>query len=949
MTNRASPPEAADDKRAKLRELLAKKAREPKRAPLSFAQRRLWFMDQLTPGSAAFNVAGGVRLRGALDVAALRRSLEEIVRRHEILRTTFPASRGEPAQVVHPAMSIPLEIVEVGGKNRAIEIERLARDIARRAFQLAAGPLVRTALLGREQDWVLVIAMHHIVADGWSVGVFVRELAVLYDAFQHGDAPPIEPLPLQYADFVAWQKTRLTGDQAEGSIAYWRGHLAGIEPLDLPLDRPRGLVRADRGGQIATSIPRDLASALGALARSERSTLYMVLLAALSLLLGRLTGQDDIAVGSPVAGRERREIEPLIGFFVNTLVMRTSLHGAPTFRELLRRVRDVALGAYAHQELPFDLVVDALKVERDLSTTPLFQVMFALQNAPLGALRLGDLEVEGFEVDPGVATYDLTLTLTEGPEGLSGTWEYASDIFDAATVERIARCYLSLLESVAAKPDRACSAYELMPPSERQTVLFAWNETASRIPLAVPLHRHVEVVAARAPDAPAIVAGDVTLSYGELARRSNRLARHLVAAGVSPGGYVGLAMDRSVDFVVSVLAVLQAGAAFIPLDPAQPAERLDYMANDARIEHVITHEGGISPCSAPTICLDRDADAIAAHDAAAPSIAVAPESAAYVVYTSGSTGAPKAVVIPHRGITNRMLWEQQAFPLEPHDRVLAIATVGFDASIWEIFRALLAGAALVVVPPGLHRDIGRVVELIEAQGITEMAVVPAVLEALLGDERFGRAGSLTDVVVAGEALSPTLAQRFLERVTARLRNFYGQTEVSIDTAFWTCAPGDRDRSVPIGRPLGNTKIHVLDARLEPVPVGVEGDLYVGGAGLARGYLRRPGLTADRFVPDPYGPPGARLYRSGDRARYHEGGVLEFRGRKDHQVKVRGMRVELGEIEQALLLHPAIREALVIMQRAPDRSLEDVLDEIEQLSDAEVQAFLDQPARERHGH
>ena len=892
--------------------------------PLSFSQQRLWFLEHLEPGLGFNHIHAAIRAEGELDTDALRRSLTEIVRRHESLRTNFRMVDGSPVQVVAPPREFPLpqtDLRHLRGREQEDEVERRDYEEAHLPFDLEHDPLFRGQLLvlGPTRH-VLLLTMHHVISDGWSIGVMIRELGVLYEAFRAGRPSPLPELELQYTDFAAWQREYLSGAVLERQLDYWRKQLGGVATLELQTDHPRPPVQSFRGRSHWFTVPRALTSGLHALAQREGATLFMVGLAAFDVLLSRYSGQDDVVVGTPIANRNRIEIEPLVGFFVNTLVMRTDLSGDPTFRELVRRVRETALGAYGHQDLPFEKLVDEVQPERDLSRNPLFQVMFALQNAPGKELVLTGLRLTWEPPASGTSKFDLMLWMQEQEGELTAVLEYNTDLFDAATIRRMERHYLRVLESVVADPEVRVSEVPLLDSPERRAVLRDPNATAAPYP-ATTIHALVEAQARRTPHAPAVTFERETLTFAELEDRAGRLAAFLRGRGVGPEVRVGVCMERSPELVVSLLAVLKAGGAYVPLDPSYPRDRLAYVAEDAAVPLVLTQErlaGVLPPGGAEVLHVDAGWARIAAE---APFAAGEgdPDALAYVIYTSGSTGRPKGAMNAHRGVANRLLWMQEAYGLDASDAVLQKTPFSFDVSVWEFFWPLATGARLVLARPDGHRDPAYLSGVIAREGITTLHFVPSMLHAFLDAADLERCGGLRRVVCSGEALPRELQDRFHARLPeVELHNLYGPTEAAVDVTHWRCEPGSARHSVPIGRPVANTRIYVLDARMSPVPVGVPGELYIGGVQVGRGYLGRPDLTAERFVPDPFaGEGGARLYRTGDRVRRLAGGEIEYLGRLDEQVKIRGFRIEPGEIEHALVRQPGVREcAVVVREDAP---------------------------------
>jgi amino acid adenylation domain-containing protein/thioester reductase-like protein len=905
-------------------------SRESNSFPLSFGQERLWFLDQLEPGNPVYNESGAVRLRGRVDVNALERALNEIVGRHEILRTTFVAEDGRPVQVVAPSLTVPLPVVKLGGFPPAeceARARQLAAEYARLPFDLAQGPLLRAVLLRLdEQDHVIIMTMHHIICDAWSIGVLIREMAVVYEAFSAGNASPLSDLPIQYADFAHWQRQWLQDEVLETQLAYWSKQLAGHLPvLQLPTVGPRPAIQSYRGATHTFVLPPTLTERLKELGRREGVTLFMTLLGAFQTLLYRYTAQEDIIVGSPIAGRNRPEIEGLIGFFVNLLPLRTNLSGRPSFRELLQRVRDVALGAVAHQDIPFEKLVEKLQLERSLSHAPVFQVGFALQNVPLPALEYPGLRLTPFEFESGTAKLDLTLQLSEGPAGLSGRVDYSTELFDAATIARMTEHFQTLLEGIVANPSQRLSALPLLTETERHQVLVEWNNTQADYPKDSCVHELFEAQVARTPDAVALVFEDEQLTYRELNARANQVAHGLQRLGVGPEVRVGICLERSPEMIVGLLGVLKAGGAYVPLDPAYPRQRLSFMVEDAQVSVLLTQYrlltglqlSNLIP-SLNILCLDADWPVIAEESDASPLSLVTVAGLAYVIYTSGSTGTPKGVMIEHRGIGNLALAQIRAFDVRPDSRVLQFSSLCFDASVSEIFMALLAGGTLCVVSRESVLPGPDLIRLLREQAITTVTLPPSVLAALPVEEL----PALRTIIVAGESCSAELVARWGRG--RRMFNGYGPTEATVCAAIGECI--ENGRTPPIGRPIANTRIYLLDSSLQPVPIGVPGELYIGGIGLARGYLNRPELTAEKFVGLRIADRGLRieepeirkakpeiLYRTGDLARYLPDGNIEFLGRTDHQVKLRGFRIELGEIEAVLRQHPGIREAIVLLR------------------------------------
>ncbi|MEV6868896.1 amino acid adenylation domain-containing protein, partial [Streptosporangium subroseum] len=889
------------------------------RLPLSFAQQRLWFLDQLEPGSLEYNVPLTLRLEGPLDVAALGAALDAIVERHEVLRTRLVAVGGVPYQVVDPAAGFGLSVTDLSGEpDASARARELVAADAVTPFDLAAGPLFRGRLIRiGADDHVLSLCTHHVVSDKWSVGVLRGELSALYDVFGRGEPSPLTPLAVQYGDFAVWQRDRLRGDTLDGQLGCWRERLAGAPVLELPTDRSRPAVRTSAGDLVEFAVPATAVEALRELSRQSGATMFMTLLSAFTVLLGRYAGQDDVVVGTPIANRNRSEIEGLIGFFVNTLVLRTDLSGDPTFAELVGRVRREALGAYAHQDVPFEQVVDALAADRDRSRTPIFQVMFDYGHGEAGDGRpdLGGLGVADEGLPHDTALFDLTLALAEdGEGGLDGAFEFSVDLFDRPTVTRMAGNLLALLEAIAGNAERHLSEVAVLGAEEHRRVVEEWNDTA--VPaVTTAVYESITAQAAARPEAIALEADGRSLTYAELDARANRLANHLRGIGVGPEIVVGLCVERGPDMVVAALAVWKAGGAYLPLDPDHPAERLGYMLADSGAGLLVAHRAAagdlveqVALAGGRTLWLD-DPGTAATLDAASPVAPAAPVDGAgrlaYVIYTSGSTGRPKGVMVAHDGLANVMSAMASQPGVDAGDTVLAVTTLGFDIAGLELFLPLTRGARVVVASHETARSPEALAAEIERHGVTVMQATPATWQMLLDAGWRGSAG--LRVWCGGEALPASLADGIGARCAA-LWNLYGPTETTIWSSRQAVSPGSR---VSLGRPIANTTMYVLDRCLQPLPVGVPGELFIGGAGVARGYAGRPELTAERFVPNPFAADGSRLYRTGDRARWGIGGELEFLGRVDDQVKVNGFRIEPGEVEAALRAHPTVAHAVVV--------------------------------------
>ncbi|MFK4105085.1 amino acid adenylation domain-containing protein, partial [Streptomyces sp. NPDC019531] len=882
-----------------------------------------------------------LRLSGVLDREALRAAVRDVVVRHESLRTVFPQVAGTPYQQILPAdaVDVPMPVDEV---DEAALADGMARE-TRRGFDLAAEPPVRTRLFRLdEHEHVLVLVLHHIAGDGWSGGPLSRDLAQAYQARCEGQEPGWAPLPVQYADYTLWQH-RLLGDQHDPDsvfgrqLEYWTRTLTDLPvQIPLPLDRPRPRVASYRGDYITLESDPQLHVRLVELARAHGASLFMVLQAGLATLLSRLGAGNDVPIGSPIAGRTDQALDDLVGFFVNTLVLRTDTSGNPTFTQLVERVRETALSAYSHQDIPFEYLVEVLNPTRSLSHHPLFQVMLALQNAPRAGFDLPGLEVTEGPASTRTAKFDLAFNVSERftpdgtPAGLKCQVEFATDVFDAESVRMLTQRWTRLLDELTDNPNQHVSDVDVLLPGERQQVLVEWNDTAVEVP-ARTLPVLFEEQATRTPDATAVVCEGIEVSYADLDARANRLARHLVGRGVGTESVVGVCLERGIDLVVALLGVLKAGAAYLPIDPEQPSERAEFMLADAGAVCVVTSQpaAGALPDHINRLVLDDPATIDVLSALASDTLtdgehggALLPGHAAYVLFTSGSTGRPKGVVVPHAGIVNRLLGMQARFALVPGERVLQKTPFGFDVSVWEFFWPLLTGGVLVVARPGGHRDPAYLAGLIESEHISTVHFVPSMLEAFLREPAASAGGGLTRVVCSGEALPAGVRDRFFEVFGqgVELHNQYGPTEASVDVTAWQCGPGEP--TVPIGAPVANTRLYVLDGSLSPVPAGVGGELYLAGIQLARGYANRAGLTAERFVADPFGPAGSRMYRTGDVVRWRADGKLEFVGRTDDQVKIRGFRIELGEIEAVLARCPGVGQAAVVVRedREQDKRL-----------------------------
>ena len=898
--------------------------------PLSYQQQRLWFVDRLDPESGtAYLMPVALRLTGALDREAFRAALNRVVARHEVLRTAFVECDGVPQLAIAPPdIGMPLREDDLSALTEAAREVRLRTILAEEAavpFALTTAPLVRCRLVRLAQaEHAVVLVQHHIVSDGWSLGLLVKDVATAYAALAAGQGDALPPLPVQYADYAAWQRESLDTPAMRARLDAWRDRLRDAPTLlALPLDRPRPPRQRFAGAHVPVALPPELVDALRAFATARDLTPFNVLLAAWSVLLSRLSGQRDLVVGVSAANRGQRELEGLIGFFVNTLALRVDLRDDPALETFLDRVGDVARDAQAGQGLPFEMLVDAVRPARSLAHSPLFQAMLNFDNTPAGALDVPGLRIDPLPLPAETTHFDLTLALQDDGRRIAGRLEYATDLFDEATVERWARHFLATLRSLlASAADAPVSAIEVMGADDRARVVHGFNATDAQVEETLLIHRLFEVQALRTPQAIAVEFEGTTLSFAELDARANRLARFLRAAGCGPDVLVGIGMERSLEMVIAQLGVMKAGAAFLPLDPSYPLDRLVYMLEDARPPVLLTQASLKAMWPAQpgrcTLALDRDwaqvrACAAAPLDATgdAPA-ALTPDHLAYVIYTSGSSGRPKGVMAHHRGIANHMCWLRAHHPMSTDDILVQKTPFSFDAAIWDFFSALICGAKLLMAAPGRHFDVEYLIDLIVRGGATRLKLVPTLLRAMLEHPRMAECTCLREVFSGGEALPYDLAQRFFAVLPDTiLYNHYGPTETSVNVAYGRCFPGDRSGRAPIGWPIANTRIYIVDEAMRPLPIGAPGEMLLGGVQVARGYLHRPDLTEERFIADPVDPAGGRVYRSGDLCRWLADGSVEYLGRNDFQVKIRGFRIELGEIEAQLLEHPDVREAVVV--------------------------------------
>lgn len=885
---------------------------------LSSAQQRLWFLDRYDPNSSTYNIPAMFRLKGRIDLAALDQAIAGLMSRHEALRTVFSEAGGRPFQRVLPSLRVTVDVIDVRRDTDPHSSARAQVQLeALRPFDLAEGPLVRATLVTEaDESHTLLLVLHHIVCDGWSLGIIAKELGVLYDAALAQTPPALEPLRIQYADYAAWQRGQVEETAQRTQLEYWKQVLGDQPPvLQLPSDRVRPPVQTFPGRNISALLPADLLRRVKAVGQQEGATLFMTLLAAFNSLLFRYTGQEDLAVGTPIANRRREDTEGLIGFFVNTLVLRTAVHGSDSFRQLLRRTRDTALGAFEHQDVPFEKLVEELHPARDVSRSPFFQVLFVLQNAPFSPLRLSGFAPSPLEYPGGTSKFDLTLFTEETSDGLLATVEFNTDLFDERTIRRMLGHYRQLLESIAADPDQCVASLTLLTPAERHQILFEWNASARAHDQRQTVHERFEAQAAATPDAVAVEAAGTATTYRQLNARANALARHLRSLGVTPEGRVGICLPRSLDMVTAVLAVLKAGGAYVALDATYPAERLRLMLDDAAVALVL-----VNPSTAnalPTgnrvqVDLTAISDQILATDEN-PSAVTGPDNMVYVTYTSGSTGRPKGIAMIQSAVLNLLDWMLRTTAL-PGARTLQFASLGFDVSFQDMFSTWLSGGTLVLISDEERKDVRGLAPLVCERQIHRLFIPAVALQQLA--EGFQDDPTLVSVlrkVIAGSEqlmVTDALTGMFRRLPDCSLHNEYGPSETHVVTELalprspdaWPARP-------PIGRPIDNTQIYLLDRGMQPLPAGVPGELFIGGAGLARGYLGLEQVTAERFIPNPFGT--GRLYRTGDLARYLPDGTIEFLGRIDHQMKIRGYRVEPGEVEAALEEHTGVREAVVM--------------------------------------
>ncbi|HET8844323.1 MAG TPA: amino acid adenylation domain-containing protein, partial [Ktedonobacteraceae bacterium] len=893
----------------------------PTPLPLSFAQQRLWFLDQLEPASPRYNITGAVRLQGQLNEQAFSASIQALLQRHESLRTSFGSQQGVPCQVIAPTLQLSLPLVDLTGlapEQHDRLVHELARQEALQPFVLQVGPLLRGWLLRTSPEHhVLVLSLHHIITDGWSMQVLISEVTRLYSHLLHQPSAPLPPLPLHYADYALWQRAWLQGERLEQLLAYWRTHLQGAPSLlSLPTDHPRPQMQSFHGASCQLRLSKSLVASFKALCSQQEVTLFMGLLAAFQILLARYSGQDDLLIGIPIANRSQAELDGVIGFFANTLVLRTDMGGNPDFRTLVRRVRQVCLQAYAHQDAPFDLVVEALQPERDLGRNPLFQVMFALQPGQQESLELEGLTWSALSLPGQQAHCDLALYLDEEGEEIGGVLEYSTDLFERERIQRMIEQWQILVEGIVAAPASPLSALPLLPPHERQQ-LVELNKNHTNYPADRSIAQVFEAQVERHPQTGALLFGNIQLNYEQLNQRANQLAHYLLDLGISLGDLVGIYMDHSAELIIATLAILKTGAAYVPLDLAHPPERLAFMLQDTRMKVLISQESLCEhlPEQGPlVVVIEREAELIAQEPANNPHCEAQAGELAYVIYTSGSTGIPKGVAIPQRGV-NRLVCTTNYLQIEPEDRIAQASNTSFDAATLEIWGALLNGAQLIGIPKDVILSPQVLAKFLAEKQVTILFLTTSLFNQVAhqAPEAFSK---LRYAIFGGEAGDPYAVRNVLANgKPEQLLNVYGPTEnTCVSTSYLIEALSPEASRVPIGTPIANSEAYVLDRWLQPLPSGVPGELYIGGAGLAVSYLYRPDLTAEYFVPHPFSTePGARLYKTGDLVCRRPDGVLEFIERLDSQVKLRGFRVELGEIEARLCQHPTVLDALVLIR------------------------------------
>lgn len=899
--------------------------------PLSFAQQRLWFLLELDPLSAAYNIPSAIQIRGDLDISALNECVNEIVRRHEVLRTRFVTTEEGPRQVIEPELSFTIEMLDCSGlkegqKNHII-LSKI-REEGQRPFDLSSAPLFRASLfsLGDRDghpQYIFMVTLHHIISDGWSAGILFKEFSAIYLAYNNKQKLDLPPLTIQYADFSHWQRQWLKGTELEKQMGFWKTYLEGMQPLlELPTDRARSVEQGSEGATFYYELPAGLTNSLNSLSRNKNVTLFSTLLTAFFVLLERYSGQSDICVGVPVANRNHEEVEGLIGFFVNTLVMRADLSGNPSFAELLDIVHQDSQNAQAHQDLPFEKLVEELQPPRDLSHTPLFQVMFVLHNVPAGTLEIPGLSVDVLEVDYGTSKFDLLLHITEKGECLHAALEYSTALFDSSRIVRMAGHFQALLESIVITPDSPIGQLNMLTADENQRIVADWNNTDFDYLAPLDIIARFESQVDRTPEAIAAGCGENRITYSELNSRSNRVAHGLIARGVGPDVIVAILDDRGIDFLVTIVGIFKAGGAYLPLEPSHPDSRLTQILSESQVKFLVSGSryrervhGLVEEFNDPPIVFTLSDMNVAENSAFNPPKRYSERNLAFVIFTSGSTGAPKGAMVEHRGMFNNLITKVPVLELCSTDAIAQTASQCFDISVWQFLTALACGARVEVFPDGVTHDPYQLLNRLSSCEVSILEAVPSMIRALLdaADHCF-ELPKLRWLLSCGEEFPPELCRRWMARFPhVRLLNAFGPAECSDDVSYHSIdsPPNEDETTIPVGRPVHNSSIYILNHWLQPVPIGVPGEIYVAGVQVGRGYLGRPDITAASFIPNPFWESGGRLYRTGDLGKYREDGVIEFLGRSDYQVKIRGFRIELAEIEAHLLQYRGVSDAAVL--------------------------------------
>lgn len=885
---------------------------------LSFAQQRLWFLDQMEEGGAAYNIPAAIRIKGTPDIGILKKCFNEVIRRHESLRTRFESKNGKPMQKIGQLPEIEIPLVDLGELDEGMiedEVKRLAREEGRRSFQLSKGPLIRVTLLKiSPEEYVLILSMHHIISDGWSMGLLVKEISEYYEAFLKGQKASLPEPGIQYGDYAEWQRDWLQGTVLEKEMDFWRSLLKGAPTIiDLPTDRRRPSIQSTNGAIKFFSLPRELSQAVKQLSQRENATVFMTLLTAYGLLLYKYTGQEDILIGTPVAGREKLETENLIGFFVNTLVLRTDLSGNPTFTGLLARIREMALEAYGHQNIPFEKLVEELQGYRDMSRSPLFQVMFMMQNTAIPPLKLSGLELSPLELDSGSSQFDLSLSIKEEEEGLNGTFEYNTDLFDESTIDRMVGHYENLLVAITGNPNERISSLSVLSKEEERRITVEWNDTFKEYPESRSIYGLFDEQAMMTPEETAVIFEAAGLTYEELRLRAEKVAGYLQEQGIKVGSHVGIYMDGCLEMIIGILGVLKTGAAYVPLDPNYPKDRTSFMMDDSGISLILTCDSlkkDITGQCQKVICLDGEWEQIDKAGHFMEAIDKSPDNPACIIYTSGSSGRPKGVLLHNRGIVNMIVSFIQSYNAGKSDRILPVTSIASASFVGEIFPVLCAGGALVLMNKAELLDMDKLISAISSYGISIISTVPSIMARLNANvEKLPR---LRIILSGGEALNAGEIENLLEK--SRIVNGYGLTETTICSTYYILDKSEMDssKSVPVGKPIMNHSVYILDKNLMPVPVGCSGEIYIGGVGVAKGYLNNEELTNERFLDNPVRP-GEKVYKTGDIGKWLPNGNLLYIGRYDQQVKIRGFRIELGEIEARINEYPGIQDCVVAVR------------------------------------